>query len=511
MSTPPRRTVRLRVLVVMLTVMVLGFLLTGLVTFLLQVRSLEDNVRGQLDQEVAELRTAAEYRAQDPGARTGVANLLQAVTRSSAPSDHEAVLAIVDGTPAYRPVEQDFDLADPETLQQVREAYVPGRTVHTTLDVRGRTVRSVIASVRVEGDPAEGIFVVGIDVGPQHREIWQRAGAYAAAAAASVLIAGTVGALLIGRLLRPLETLRRAAEEVTHTDLSRRVPVPPTDDDVAALALTVNGMLERLEDAFDGQRQFLRDAGHELRTPLTVVQGTLETTDPDDPADVRESREIALEELERMSRLVGDLSELARAGRPDFLTPRPVDLDLFAQSLLARAEHLGGDHHWLLEDSPAGVAEFDDQRLAQAVLQLAANAVRYSPPGTTVTLGVHRRPADRTEHGEILEVHVDDEGPGVPEHERERIFDRFARGTGVTDTAGTGLGLPIVRAIAQAHGGSAHVTAAPGGGARFVLRVPSRGSRTDGATDDPHPHNPDPVPEPAPESPGERPDENPDR
>src|SRR5699024_12839912 len=110
------------------------------------------------------------------------------------------------------------------------------------------------------------------------------------------------------------------------------VPVPEEPDDISALARNFNRLLSSIQAGFAEQRRFMSDVGHELRTPLTIVRGTLETTDVEDAADVQESREIALEELERMGRVVGDLSELAASTRPDYVRPRPLDLQAFARS-----------------------------------------------------------------------------------------------------------------------------------------------------------------------------------
>src|SRR5690606_10220895 len=149
---------------------------------------------------------------------------------------------------------------------------------------------------------------------------------YALAGLLTILVAGAVGYVVSGRLLRPLGELREATGSVTAEDLGRRVDVPGTRDDVAALAVNFNRMLERIQEGVAEQRRFMSDVGHELRTPLTIVRGTLETTAPEDPADVRESHEIATEELDRMSSLVGDLSELAASSRPDFVVLAEVDM-----------------------------------------------------------------------------------------------------------------------------------------------------------------------------------------
>ena len=233
-------------------------------------------------------------------------------------------------------------------------------------------------------------------------------------------------------------------------------------------------MLERLDAGFSAQRQFLDDAGHELKTPLTVLRGHLELLDPDDPEEVRETRDLLLSESDRMSRLVGDLIVLAKSRRPDFLTPAPVDLATLTPTLLATARGLG-DRDWQLDEVADGTVVVDEQRITQAVLQLADNAVKHTVPGDTVAIGSAR---DRG----VLRLWVRDTGPGVPEHHRDAVFERFGRGDVRPGDEGFGLGLSIVRAIAEAHGGTVTVTdARPGGtppGARFELVLPATPEET---------------------------------
>ncbi|MDN5901374.1 MAG: HAMP domain-containing histidine kinase, partial [Brachybacterium sp.] len=279
--------------------------------------------------------------------------------------------------------------------------------------------------------------------------------------------AGWVGYVVTGRLLRPLEDLRAATGQITVDDLEYRVPVPEERDDISALAQNFNRMLGRIQEGFAAQRRFMSDVGHELRTPLTIVRGTLETTDMEDPGDVRESHEIALDELDRMGRVVGDLSELAASARPDYVRPRPLDLTAFARSALARIEHIA-EREWLLERTVDAVADADEQRLVQAVVQLAANAVRYSDQGSRIRLGVDRVPGAG---GLEIHVSVQDEGIGISAEDQRHIFERFTRVDG-SRGSGTGLGLPIVRSIAEGHGGEVRLRSAPGQGSTFTIVFP---------------------------------------
>jgi len=462
-----RRTVRTRVLATMLAFMVAGLALTGTLAHLVQLRALEERVDAELWQEYRELELVASSAEPSDPEYTQLDQLLRTVTVNAAPSDDESVLAIVDGEPRYRPLTQDFVMDGAETVQHMVDVHSPGETVLTSTTVDGREVRMLVASVEVRGDDTEGLFVVAIDVGSQRRAIWSSALTFIGISAATIVLAGIVGTLVTGRLLRPLEDLRRATEEITVADLEHRVPVPSARDDVAALATNFNRMLERIQEGFGEQRRFMSDVGHELRTPLTIVQGTLETTDPEDPEDVREGHRIAADELDRMGRVVGDLSELAASARPDFVRPALMDLGAFTRSVFARIQRIDADRDWHLEALAEGEVLADEQRLAQALVQLAANAVRYSAPGSRITLG-----SLLVDGPEGLELHLRlrDEGVGIAPEDQERIFERFTRVDPSRD--GSGLGLPIVLAIARGHGGTVRLRSRPGDGATFTLVLP---------------------------------------
>jgi len=234
------------------------------------------------------------------------------------------------------------------------------------------------------------------------------------------------------------------------------------------LTTTVNGMLDRLEDAFSSQRELLDDVGHELRTPLTVVRGHLELMDPSDPADAEQVRALALDELDRMNALVEELVTLAKANRPDFVIPEPTDVALLTDEVLTKARPLG-ERRWVLDAlAEETVVDLDPRRITQAWLQLANNAVKFSEPGSTVALG-------SAVDGDRVRLWVRDEGVGIATEDADRIFERFARADGA-GVEGSGLGLTIVRSIAQAHGGEVDLASEPGRGSTFTIvlvrRVP---------------------------------------
>jgi signal transduction histidine kinase len=264
-----------------------------------------------------------------------------------------------------------------------------------------------------------------------------------------------------GQILAPVRMVRRAAAEITEQDLTRRITVAGRDD-VAGLAEQFNAMLDRLEQAFTMQRQFADDASHELRTPITIVRGHLEVMG-DDPAERAEVVRLCVDELDRMSRIVSDLLVLAIAERPDFVRPQRVELAELTSEVDAKVRALAA-RSWRLEAIAEGTMVLDPQRITQAVVQLAQNAVQHSGDGDEIRLGSALREGKAS-------FWVTDTGPGVSDRDVERIFQRFVRGGG-DHRGGAGLGLAIVAAIAGAHGGSVTVASTPGHGATFAVELP---------------------------------------
>jgi two-component system, OmpR family, sensor kinase len=271
--------------------------------------------------------------------------------------------------------------------------------------------------------------------------------------------------LAAGRAIAPLQALSRTARAISETDLSGRIPVRGRDE-IAELGRTFNGMLDRLEVAFAGQKDFLTDVSHELRTPITVIRGHIETLG-ESRAERDEAIAVIQGELDRMNRFVDDLLLLARAPRPDFLQTGPVDVDLFTHDLFGKARSLGA-RDWRFDGTGVGIVEADRHRLTQAVMNLADNAVRHTRDGDPIWIG-------SSVIADQVRLWVRDEGPGVPLVDRERIFERHERGDGQRPGPhpdGAGLGLAIVRAIAEAHGGHVELATHSGVGSTFTIVVP---------------------------------------
>jgi signal transduction histidine kinase len=248
-------------------------------------------------------------------------------------------------------------------------------------------------------------------------------------------------------------------------DISRRLPAADRNGSLADLTETLNRMLERLETAFQRERRFIREASHELRTPVTIGRGHLEVLSRDaDPAELEQTVALLLDEFDRMGRILEDMTVLARSERPGFVRPTDVELAPFLADVAAKAKPiLNGRLRTTLPPEGAAVRA-DPQRLTQACLNLLQNAAVHARGDSPVELR-----AVEEEGG--WRVEVADRGYGVPRGEEEAVFRPFYQAW--TSGGGSGLGLPLVRTIAEAHGGSAGVEDTPGGGATFWVRVPA--------------------------------------
>ncbi len=287
------------------------------------------------------------------------------------------------------------------------------------------------------------------------------------------LAGAMLASYLIGaRVSRPLRRVAAVAARVDAGDLHPRIH----DDggqggEVRVLADAFNHMLDRLTEAFASQRAFVADASHELRTPLTVIRGQLEVlaAQPSPSgAEVRRVERLVQAEIARISRLVDDLLLLANAEQTEFLKTEPIDLAPYVHELWD-AMSLLASRRFELGPVPEGMLDADPDRLAQALRNLVANAIEHtSEEQGRVSMRVERGP------GEHMLFIVEDDGPGIPGDQRERIFDRFHRTDAARDRAsgGTGLGLAIVRAIAEAHGGSVSAGDSALGGACLELELP---------------------------------------
>lgn len=398
---------------------------------ILQARAAE-RVERSLEQEVGEFRKlASQGRNPLTGERFGgdVKAIFKVYFQRNVPVAGEAVFTFLGGA-------RDQTSATDTRPALVAAVSALGRVTESrrgTLEVGAAGVRYLAVPVEIQGRQ-RGVFVVTHDLRTEAREVDEASQVAAGVSLAVLLLASMVAFVVAGRVLAPLRELTDTARAITETDFTRRIAVEG-DDEIAELGRTFNAMLDRLQAAFSTQKEFVSDAGHELRTPITIIRGHLELLG-DDPVERRETVELVCDELDRMSRFVDDLLLLAQAEQADFVQPADVDLDALTEELMAKASALAS-REWRIDSIGVGRLSADRQRLTQAVMQLAQNAVQHTSEGDRIALG-----------SELSNGHarlwVSDTGPGVPAADRARIFDRFARGSGARRSQGAGLGLAIV-------------------------------------------------------------------
>lgn len=380
----------------------------------------------------------------------------------------------------------DFDdNSDDDASDAPGETAAPGSTSDDTASPTAAPVliddsatRSVTSD---DGDPYVAVGRTATE-GGSGRDLW------VVAARSLAPVDGTVGTVLsllavalpvllvvlaltiwfvVGRALRPVDRMRRQVDEVTASSLDQRVADPGTDDEVGRLAHTMNRMLQRLDDSRRSQNRFISDASHELKSPLASLRQYAEVARAHpDRISPDELSTAVLDEGARLESLVQGMLVLARADERALARPTAlVDLD---DILFAEARRLRDSTSLTIDSSGVAAAQLrgDAGLLAQLVRNLVDNAVRHAR--SSVELAVRTNDAD----GTVVLV-VDDDGQGVPEADRQRVFERFVRldEARARDGGGSGLGLAIVREIAAAHGGEVTASTAESGGARFVVTM----------------------------------------
>lgn len=412
----------------------------------------------------------------DESLRGWAASLLPGIDRSG-----NAIDVDTQGLPAGadEAVAQVLDPADPSPpdpehprlLTASEVAGVDGPTFfERDLSVWGEAEPSRLLAV-----PADGglVLVVAVPIDDQRDALARLATLLWIGGPLALVLTVGVTWLLVGATLRPVDSMRSQAAAISASEPGRRLPVPNTGDEVARLGETLNEMLDRLERAHERERRFVDDASHELRTPLANLKAELDLA-------LRRSRSVeeleralrsASEESDRLSRLADDLLVLARADRGRLPVRRePIEIaHLVAGSAEAFAASASARGVAIEVRVPEELrADVDELRLRQALGNLLDNALRHTPPGGRVTVDAARR--DGT-----LRVEVRDTGDGFPAGSLPGVFEAFARpdASRTRSEGGAGLGLAIVRAIAEAHGGTVEAANAPGGGAAVVLTIPA--------------------------------------
>jgi heavy metal sensor kinase len=295
-----------------------------------------------------------------------------------------------------------------------------------------------------------------------------------------VVAAAAVGGVFIVRHgLAPIQAITQQAEGISSRTFGERLPVARTGDEIESLAISLNRMISRLEEAFEHINHFTADVSHELRTPLAILRGELEAVARRRglPADLLDTMGSALEEVQRLTRIIDHLLLISRLDAGEVLPKTVINLGELASATIEEARILAEEKSVTIAEQlqPNVWVEGDRLRLQQVIVNLLDNAIKYTPKDgrvvVTVSAGTHAR------------VTVEDNGVGIPSDSVPHVFDRFYRAdkARTRDSGGTGLGLSIAKAICAAHGGNVSVTSTEGSGSIFTVELPlaaSTGSTT---------------------------------
>ena len=392
-----------------------------------------------------------------------LAALLELHLKRRIPEDDTFLIGFING---------EFDRSSPRALppELSRNSALIERLASLNRPEQGERELTGSGGILYKSEPVKingkvlGVYVVAHTTAGERDEALSIFGTIVQIKVVSLGLALVLIWLAAGRVLAPLRGLSATAYAISESDLSKRLPAKGNGE-IAQLSETFNEMMDRLELAFESQRNFINDAGHELRTPITIIQGHLELMG-DDPQEREETIALVMDELARMTRLVEDLVLLAKSERVDFLRLEWVDAAVLMQEMYLKATALASDRDWRVENRAAGSILVDRQRITEAMMNLAQNAVQHTVAGNIITLG------SDLDRDKVL-FWVRDTGAGIPAAEQTRIFERFARATNTRRKSdGSGLGLAIVRAIVEAHHGSVNLQSNLGTGSTFTLVLP---------------------------------------
>jgi two-component system OmpR family sensor kinase len=457
------------------------------IAFLAVYRGTGTQVRRQIDTEIA--GDAGEFAhnlvlADPHSSRQAVEAATRYVRDQPFSASSTLLFAVVPGAGTSTNSPELFQGGPPDSDETVAEQDQENRLAARLLTVGDGyatlplpdvgNLRVLKRTVRLTGLPKlDGRVVIGVGEPLAGVARAQRGVARAFILAGILALTGALlGAYLIGaRTSRPLRRMAAVAARVDAGDLAPRIRQDRQGNEIRVLTDAFNHMLDRLTEAFAGQRAFVADASHELRTPLTVIRGQLEVLAAQaNPSgdEIRRVEHLVQAEIARIGRLVDDLLLLAKTEQAEFLRIEPIDLPAFVNELW-HASTLLAERRFQLDPVPPGTLLADPDRLAQALRNLLTNAIEHTAPERgLVLMRVQHTGSDR------IRFVVEDNGPGIPPDQRERAFDRFHRTDSARDRAsgGTGLGLAIVDAIANAHGGRAEAGQSSTGGARMELEFP---------------------------------------
>jgi two-component system OmpR family sensor kinase len=374
------------------------------------------------------------------------------------PEDQEALVVRLDGRSAEAagPVRAEAGIVETLTRASSRR--------YDSLETRAGDARVLAAPLVVEGRRIGAVAAVHLTE-EDRGDLLRALAVLLAIAVLALLVASLIAWFSVGRILRPLKEIVSAADAISREgDPSHKIPESGRQDEVGVLGATFNRMLARLDASFRRERRLISEASHELRTPITICRGYLEVLGPNPEREqVQEAIDVVIDELGRLGRMVEDMTTLARVDDPAFLQLREIALDDFVEEVGVKAEPLLDGRLTVFPPAEPGAAvRADPQRLTQALLNLLNNAAIHGRADGRVELRVLPEP-------DAWRFEVADEAGGLLPEDEENVFRPFHRGTATA--AGRGLGLAIVRGIAEAHGGSAGLDNRPGEGATFWIRV----------------------------------------
>ena len=440
----------------------------------LVIKEVDERVREDLAEELESFKHfAKEQNKRDLTAtENDAAAIFDTFLRYKIPGDKTFLITTING---------QFYRASPTALPQILQpnSRLIKHLAKTSQQIRGQNIvsDSQVGDFLYKTEPLiinehiAGVLIIASSTNGERQEVLAAIAIVIQVLIFSLFIALLLAWIVAGKVLQPIRTLSKAARSIGESDLTKRIPVHGQGE-MADLAQTFNKMMERLQKAFQTQRNFINDAGHELRTPITIVRGHLELLELEENPEERQATiDLVLDELDRMTRFVEDLVLLAKTEQTNFLHSETIDLAYFTEELYLKAQCLS-TRKWKLEGKGQGIIIGDRQRLTQAIMNLAENATQHTTQKDTIALGTSIREQQ-------VRLRVRDTGTGIKLKDQERIFQRFARASNsLRRSEGAGLGLAIVQAIAQSHHGRIELYSLPGIGSTFTLILPLTPSRS---------------------------------
>ncbi|WP_165313300.1 ATP-binding protein [Rothia halotolerans] len=433
-----------------------------------------EDANAGVTQEVEEFRLFAEQGVDPNTAQpfTSMGNLMEQHLEKQTPATGEAIISVAGPEVLFTDnAEEDAGetlAQDHGQLNAILDAPGPSGVTETEKGEIRWGKASITAQNLPEGEPAEGTLVVAQFTQAEVREVNRQVVLLIGVAAGGLLLTAGIAWLVAGRIMQPIRVMREVAESVNARDLSARIPVEGQDD-VSQLAVTLNSMLERVERAYASQRHFIAEARGRLNGPRQEASRAIKVLSREWlTADERQRATLeAQRQLRRMKETLMSLEILAQADDPSFLSLRETSLKEVTGEVFAEAAGLSTDRRWVLEAAATGWGWLDPQRVREAMLQLARNAVTHSGSQDEIRIG-----SSLSDEKKWVSFWVADPGPELEQEEARTLFESYrSEGKGAEDS-GMGLGLAMVKAVANAHGGTAWIESGEDLGNRFGLDIP---------------------------------------